>query len=256
MLLVLGELYAEISGDETCLQAVPGGALLRQAQAAHAAGARTRVLGRVGRDAYGRAIRRLGQEYGLEWSLQEDADRPTSLLLAGEVPVAYRAADAHLEPPPESFFEGGRVLHAGAWIFGMDPARTAAAAVFREGLQLGFELSLDLRTARWALKTELAEVLRPFLPLAYMKTDADALEALGLRPGELFQWAHTVLLFTEGKVRRMTLFAESDHECPRTRCADEVYGRFLAGVAGGGEADAAFARALEADRPREKAKDA
>ncbi|HGY10011.1 MAG TPA: hypothetical protein ENK37_08190 [Oceanithermus profundus] len=257
MLLVLGELYAELThSDEACLDVVLGGPLMRQALAARSAGVRTRVLGRVGRDAYGRAIKRLGQEHGLEWSLQEDADRPTSLLLAGEVPVAYRAADAHLSPPPESFFEGGRVLHAGAWIFGMDPARTVAVEVFREGLHQGLELSLDLRTARWALRTELAEVLRPFLPLAYMKTDADTLEALELRPGELFQWANTVLLFTEGKVRRMTLLAESDHKRPRTRAADEVYGRFLAGVARGEESGAALEQALRTARARGKAKDA
>ncbi|GEM90688.1 hypothetical protein [Oceanithermus desulfurans] len=257
MLLVFGELYAELTNSgEACLEVALGGPLLRQALAARAAGARTRFLGRVGRDGYGRSIRRIGQHHELEWALQEDGERPTSLWLGGDPPVAYRAADAHLEPPAESFFEGGRVLHAGAWAFGMDPARTTAAEVFREGLHQGLALSLDLRSARWALRADLEEVLRPFLPLAYMKADAEALEALELRPGELFQWANTVLLFAPGKVRRMTLFEEEDLALPAGLHPDEAYGRFLAGASRGREPEAALAAALEGGdgtlRPKEK----
>ena len=257
MLLVFGELYAELTNSgEACLDVASGGPLFRQALAARAAGARTRFLGRVGRDGFGRSIRRLGQEHDLEWALQEDGDRPTSLCLEGEAPVAYRAADAYLSPPSEAFFEGGRVLHAGAWIFGMDPARTTAAEVFREGLHRGLDLSLDLRTARWALRADLEEVLRPFLPLAYMKADAETLEALELRPGELFQWANTVLLFAPGKVRRMTLFDEQDQALRAGLHPDEAYGRFLAGASRGLEPEAALAAALEGGeetlRPEEK----
>ncbi len=256
MLLVFGELYMELIDSKGCLEVEPGGPLLRQALAARAVGARTRFLGRVGRDGFGRGIRKIGQERELEWVLQEDGDHPTSLCFAGDPPVAYRAADAFLEPPPESFFEGGRVLHAGAWAFGMDPGRTTAAEVFREGLHQGLALSLDLRSARWALRADLEEVLRPFLPLAYMKTDAEALEALALRPGELFQWANTVLLFAPGKVRRMTLFDEQDSKLPRGRSSDEVYGRFLAGVSEGRDPDDALAAALKRPPHSTRKKDA
>ncbi len=254
MLLVFGELYAELSDSEgACLQVDLGGPLLRQALAARKAGARTRFLGRVGRDAYGRVIRRLGQENELEWALQEDGEHPTSLLLGGDPPVAYRSADAYLSPPSESYFEGGRVLHAGAWVFGMDPGRTTAAEVFREGLHQGLALSLDLRAARWALRADLGEVLRPFLPLAYMKADGWTLEALDIRPGELFQWAQTVLLFSEAKVRSMTLFEERDHRLRGDRGSpDEVYGRFLAGVSNGLDAEDALAKAIESGTAADK----
>lgn len=256
MLLVFGELYTELkNAEEAYLDVAPGGPLLRQALAARALGARTRFLGRVGRDGFGRDIRRLGQQHELEWVLQEDSDHPTSLWLEGDPPVAYRAADAYLSPPSEAFFEGGRVLHAGAWVFGMDPARTTAAEVFREGLHRGLALSLDLRTARWALRADLEEVLRPFLPLSYMKVDEEALAALGLRRGELFQWANDVLLFAPGKLRRMTLFDERDLPLPAGLHPDEAYGRFLAGVSQGQESEAALQAALasgEEARPQEK----
>jgi len=248
MLLVFGELYAELTAvDRDRLRVRWGGRLLRQARAARGAGARVRVLGRVGRDGYGRTIRQLGAEAGLEWSLQEDPDHPTSLLLEDGAPTAYRAADAQLEPPPESFFEGGSLLHAGSWIFGLDPARTVADEVFREGLRRGLGLSLDLRSARGAFRASPEEVLRPFLPLSYMKVDAETLEVLGMRPGELVSWAGQVLFFAGDEVRLMSLFSEQRRPLDGARSPDEVYGRFLAGVVAGREAEAALERALGPD---------
>ncbi|WP_457629382.1 hypothetical protein [Oceanithermus sp.] len=247
MLLVFGELFAELSeADDGRLEVAWGGPLLRQARAARARGARVRVLGRVGRDGYGRAIKRLGQESGLEWVLQEDGDHPTGLLLHDPVPTAYRAADAQLEPPSDGFFEGGRLLHAGSWVFGLDPARTTASEIFREGLRRGLVLSLDLRAARWAFRAPPDEVLRPFLPLGYMKVDDEATEALGMRPGELVQWAGQVVFFTGGEVHLMSLFDERRWPLPAGAGPDEVYGRFLAGVTAGREPEAALEQALEA----------
>ncbi|WP_457629914.1 carbohydrate kinase family protein [Oceanithermus sp.] len=248
MLLVFGELYAELLAEgEGRLRPAFGGALLRQALAARAAGARLRFLGRVGRDGYGRAIRAELSAAGIESALQEDEDHPTSLLLEGGEPVVYRAADSQLRSPGDPFFEGGALLHAGAWIFGLDPARTAAVEIFREGLRRGLTLSLDLRVARWACRGELEEVLRPFLPLGYMKTDAASAAALGLKPGELFQWAGQVLYFDDGTVRRLSLFDESGHRLPPGVAADEVYGRFLARVSAGEGPDEALAASLQAD---------
>jgi len=245
MLLMFGEVYAELEArQDDSLQPRFGGALFRQAQAAAEAGARTRLLGRVGRDAYGRQVRvGLG---AVESFLQEDDDHPTSLLLLGEENVAYRMADAQLSYPGDSFFEGGELLHAGAWIFGLDPARTAAVEIFREGLRRGLTLSLDLRVARWAFRGELEEVLRPYLPLGYMKVDAETLAALGVRPGELFQWAGQVLYFDGGQVRRMSLFDEKSYPVPAGLTPDVVYGRFLARAHAGDDADEALQKALAA----------
>lgn len=251
MLLVFGELYAELEEEgDGRLRSAAGGALLRQARAARAAGARLRFLGRVGRDGYGRSIRDALAEAGVEAALQEDEDHPSSLLLAGGEQVAYRAADAQLQPPGDAFFEGGALLHAGSWIFGQDPGRTTAIEVFREGLRRGLTLSLDLRVARWAYRGELEEVLRPYLPLGYMKVDAEAAAALGIKPGELFQWAGQVLYFDDGTVRRLSLFDEKSHRMPAGADADEVYGRFLARVAAGDEAEAALAAALKPVRKK------
>jgi len=246
MLLLFGELYTELAttkGDS--LRPLLGGALLYQARAARSAGARLRLLGRVGRDDYGRAIRGEVASAEIEAVLQEDADHPTSLLLAGEGGVAYRTADAQLQPPGDSFFEGGSLLHAGAWIFGQDPGRTTAVEVFREGLRRGLTLSLDMRVARWAFRGEIEEVLRPYLPLGYMKIDSEAAAALGIKPGELFQWAGQVLYFDEGSVRRLSLFDEKSHRMPTGVTADEVYGRFLARVSLGDEAEEALKYALK-----------
>ncbi len=255
MLLVFGELYAELETEKSGrLRPALGGALLRQARAARAAGSRLRFLGRVGRDDYGRAIRAELADAGVETALQEDGDHPTSLLLVGEEQIAYRTADAQLRPPGDAFFEGGTLLHAGSWIFGLDPGRTVAVEIFREGLRRGLTLSLDLRVARWACRGELEEVLRPYLPLGYMKVEAEAAAALGIKPGELFQWAGQVLYFDDGTVRRLSLFDEKSHRMPAGADADEIFGRFLAGVGAGDEADAALQAALGAVKKRGRTK--
>jgi len=253
MLLLFGELYVELEKTaQDRLRPSYGGALVRQARAARAAGARLRLLGRVGRDGYGRAIRAELAAAEVEAVLQEDDEHPTSLLLAGEGSVAYRAADAQLQPPGDSFFEGGSLLHAGAWVFGQDPGRTTAVEVFREGLRRGLTLSLDLRVARWAFRGDLEEVLRAYLPLGYMKIDVEAAAALGVKPGELFQWAGQVLYFDEKTVRRLSLFDEKSYELPAGASPDDVYGRFLAAAAAGAEADAALRSALDFARKKRR----
>ncbi|WP_457636748.1 carbohydrate kinase family protein [Oceanithermus sp.] len=255
MLLLFGELYAELEQEnDGCLRSFPGGAMLRQVRAARAAGARLRFLGRVGRDDYGRSIRAELVEAGVEAMLQEDDDHPTSLLLAGGEQVAYRSADAQLQPPGDAFFEGGTLLHAGSWIFGLDPGRTTAVEVFREGLRRGLTLSLDLRVARWAGRGELEEVLRPYLPLGYMKVDAETAAALGIKPGELFKWAGQVLYFDGGSVRRLSLFEEKSYRIPSGTGPDEVYGRFLALASAGEEAEAALTGALASLKKKKRRK--
>jgi len=257
MLLIFGELYVELKSTKNDrLLTTPGGALLRQAQSARAAGSRLRFLGRIGRDGFGHDIRAEMTAFEIETVLQEDSDNPSSLLLMTEnEKIAYRAADAHLLPPSDAFFEGGSLLHAGSWIFGLDPGRTTATEIFREGLRRGLTLSLDLRVARWAFRGDLEEVLRPYLPLGYMKIDAESAGALGIKPGELFQWAGQVLYFDDKNVRRLSLFDEKSHRLPAGVSADEVYGRFLALVGSGEEAEVALQAALKSLRARKKAKE-
>ncbi len=255
MLLAFGEALIELSGDGDGSNALlsevnhftprPGGAVLKQALAAARQGARVRLLTRVGRDAYGGVVRRTLAEAGVEGVVQEDPQLPTSLQLVGADAVAYRMADAQLEAPPESFFEGGTLLHASAWPFGLDPARTTAVKLFREGIRRGLALSLDLNYQPWAFRGDLLEVLRPFLPLSYLKVSEEALNLLDLRPGELFQLAHTVLYFRDKGLKLINLFGEHAFDAPPKGQEDAVYGAFLARIVGGADPEEALKAALE-----------
>ncbi len=251
MLLVVGEalieLQAEAGGpfsESTAFAPRPGGAALKEALSAQAEGARVRFLTRVGRDAAGSWIKKTLQASGLELSLQEDPDHPTSLRLLGPDTLVYRAADAQLEAPGEAFFEGGRTLHLTAWPFGLDPGRTHAIKTVREGIRRGLSLSLDLNYHPRAFRGEFLEVIRPFMPFSYLKVDEEAAGHLGLKPGELFQLAGTVLFFRKNKVRLLSLMEERDYPLPEGAEPEAIYGRFLARVARGEEPEAALKAGL------------
>ncbi len=76
-----------------------GGSAANAAAWATAAGARSGVVGRVGDDLSGRALRRELEERGIRASLAVDADLPTGCVLAfGERIIAERGANARLAP--------------------------------------------------------------------------------------------------------------------------------------------------------------
>lgn len=250
MLLVIGEALIELEGgasfEQSAFKPRPGGAALLEAVSAAEAGAKVRFLTRVGRDAAGAWIKATLAQSGLEAQVQEDHQHPTSLALTGPDTLFYRAADAQLDAPGEVFFEGGTTLHATAWPFGLDPARTHAVQTFREGIRRGLALSLDLNYHPRAFRGDLLEVIRPFMPFSYLKVDDEAARMLGLKPGELFQLAGTVLHFRPGRVRLLSLMDETDHPLPEEADPEEVYGRFLGHLAKGAEAPEALKAAIQA----------
>ena len=76
-----------------------GGSAANAAAWAAAAGARSGVVGRVGDDLSGRAVRRELEERGIRASLAVDADLPTGCVRAfGERVIAERGANARLAP--------------------------------------------------------------------------------------------------------------------------------------------------------------
>jgi len=250
VLLVIGEALIELEGgasfEQSAFKPRPGGAALLEAVSAAEAGAKVRFLTRVGRDAAGAWIKATLAQSGLEAQVQEDHQHPTSLALTGPDTLFYRAADAQLDAPGEVFFEGGTTLHATAWPFGLDPARTHAVQTFREGIRRGLALSLDLNYHPRAFKGDLLEIIRPFMPFSYLKVDEPAARALGLKPSELFTLAGTVLFFREERVQLLSLMDESEAPLPPNVPAEAIYGRFLAAIDGGAEAAEALSAALEA----------
>ncbi len=251
MLLVVGEALIELQAESegafspaTAFAPRPGGAALTEALAAKAGGARVRFLTRVGRDAAGGWIKKTLQQAGLEATVQEDPAHATSLRLQGPDTLIYRAADAQLEEPGEAFFEGGTMLHLTAWPFGLDPGRTHAIKLVREGIRRGLALSLDLNYHPRAFRGDFLEVIRPFMPFSYLKVDEEAAGHLGLKPGELFQLAATVLFFRSGRVRLLSLLEEQDFPLPEDAVPEAIYGHFLARVAGGEEPEAALKAVL------------
>jgi len=251
VLLVVGEALIELQAEspgpfspDVAFQPRPGGDALTEALAAQAAGARVRLLTRVGRDAGGGWIKKTLQQSELETALQEDPVHATSLRLRGPDTLIYRSADAHLEEAGEAFFEGGTMLHLTAWPFGLDPGRTHAIRIVREGIRRGLALSLDLNYHPRAFRGEFLEVVRPFMPFSYLKVDEEAAGHLGLKPGELFQLAATVLFFRQGRVRLLSLLEEHDHPLPEGAEPEAIYGRFLGRVAQGEEPEAALKNVL------------
>ncbi len=253
MLLVVGEALVELEAEregpfseDARFTPRPAGAAYKEARAAAGVGARVRFLARVGRDAAGSWIKRSLGEMELEAPVQEDPAHPTSLVLTGPDTLIYRGADAHLEPAGEAFFEGGTMLHLTAWPFGLDPGRTHAIQTVREGIRRALALSLDLNYHPRAFRGDLLEVIRPFMPFSYLKVDDEAARMLGLKPGELFQLAGTVLHFRPGRVRLLSLMDESDHPLPEEADPEEVYGRFLGHLAKGAEPPEALKAAIQA----------
>jgi len=253
VLLVVGEalveLVAENEGplsEDTRFVPRPGGAAYKEAKAAAETGARVRLLARVGKDPAGAWIKRSLAGGELEAPLQEDPTHPTSMVMRLNDLIIHRGADAHLDPAGEAFFEGGTMLHLTAWPFGLDPGRTHAIQTVREGIRRALSLSLDLNYHPRAFRGDLMEIIRPFMPFSYLKVDEDAAALLGLKPGELFQLAGTVLFFRPGRVKLLSLMDESEHPLPEDADPELVYGRFLGRLAQGAEVAEALKSAIEA----------
>jgi ribokinase len=128
---VMVDVTASGSGHSARIGIAAGGAALNAAVSAAARGASSRLVGRVGDDLAGRAIRAALAERGVEAELSVDAEAPTGtfLLVAGEI-RADRGANARFEPDdlPERL-EADAILVSGY----LPPATVAAALERAEG---------------------------------------------------------------------------------------------------------------------------
>jgi sugar/nucleoside kinase (ribokinase family) len=111
----------------------PGGSAANAAVWARAAGASAAVVGRVGDDFAGRALKAALEERGVEALLAVDNDAPTGAVLSlGETIVAERGANARLAPVdlPDRL-EAGSVLVSGYALLHQDTEPAARAALDR-----------------------------------------------------------------------------------------------------------------------------
>ncbi|MEX0817301.1 MAG: PfkB family carbohydrate kinase [Gaiellales bacterium] len=110
-----------------------GGSAANAAAWAAAAGARAGVVGRVGDDFAGRALRRELEERGVNARLAVDAHLPTGCVLTlGERTVAERGANARLGPGDvPSALDAGAVLISGYVLLHDDSGAAGLAALER-----------------------------------------------------------------------------------------------------------------------------
>jgi sugar/nucleoside kinase (ribokinase family) len=111
----------------------PGGSAANAAAWAAAAGARAAVVGRVGDDFAGRALRRELETRGVDARLAVDADLPTGCVLTlGGRTIAERGANARLDPSDvPSALEAGALLVSGYVLLHEDSEAAALTALER-----------------------------------------------------------------------------------------------------------------------------
>lgn len=148
----------------------PGGAPANVAVAAARLGAETAFMGKVGRDGFGRYLRQVLRDNGVDDTCLVEDTRPTTMAIvsvdsAGEREFRFiRGADASLTPSEiqEGIIAGSRFLHFGSVGLTADPARTATLAVIHAAQDLGVPVSYDpnYRPALWNSETEAVEWMR------------------------------------------------------------------------------------------------
>ncbi len=155
--LAVGDLMLDVvvsgRGHDSLARVAPGGSAAIAAAWAVEAGAEAAVVGRVGDDFAGRALREALERsgVGVEVSLDPDAPTGTFLLVDGDI-LACRGANARLSP----HLLPGRLEADAILVSGYLPAETVAAALARA-------------RARWI-------ALSPG-PLSYLPAGANALLA-------------------------------------------------------------------------------
>jgi len=124
-----------------------GGSAANAAAWAAAAGVRAGVVGRVGDDFAGRALRRELEARGLDACLAVDADLPTGcVLVLGERIVAERGANARLAPSDlPAALDAGAVLVSGYILLHEDSEAAGRTALEGSG---GAWVAVDAASAR------------------------------------------------------------------------------------------------------------
>jgi ribokinase len=124
---VMVDVAAAGSGHAAAIEVSAGGSAVNAAVAATASGADATVIGRVGNDLGGRALRAALEDRGVRAELSVDADARTGTFLVVDGQIrADRGANARFEPAHLPELEADVVL-----VSGYLPAETVAAAVER-----------------------------------------------------------------------------------------------------------------------------
>lgn len=269
--VVVGDVMLDVSVDAGQLarggdvhgrvSARPGGAGANAAVWAASAGARTRLVGRVGDDLAGRLLREAVEERGVDAALAVDPEAPTGTLLAvreaGERSmVADRGANARLaeEDLPETI-EAGAVLVSGYLVFHPGSRPAAEAAIDRARAN---HVAVD--AASWPLIRDLGparffQAVRGATLLLANEAEADALTglaaeeaavALAERAGSaaVKRGAGGAVLATrDGVIRMPSPRAEA---IDPTGAGDAFDGVLLASLAAGASPEEAVGRACDA----------
>ena len=156
----------------------PGGAPANLAVAAARLGASTAFIGKVGADAYGKYLRTVLEENGVDTQgLLEDPKEPTTLAVVSVDETGERSfsfyrdpsADVNLKPEeiPAALLKDTRVLHFGSVSLTAEPARSATLHAARTARENGCLVSYDpnYRASLWSSQEEAVRVMKAALPL-------------------------------------------------------------------------------------------
>ena len=180
-ILTIGELLIDLTqtgvnpAGVPLFAANPGGAPANAAVAAAKLGAKTAFTGKVGRDGFGRYLRQVLRDNGVDdRGLREDS-LPTTMAIVsvdstGERDFRFvRGADAALtaEEVDETAIASSKILHFGSVSLTAGPARAATIFAARSARRSGVLVSYDpnYRPALWNSEAEAVEWMKLPLPL-------------------------------------------------------------------------------------------
>ena len=153
----------------------PGGAPANVAVAAARLGAQTAFLGKVGTDGFGRYLREVLVENGVDTSCLLTDSAPTTMAVVTLSPEGERSfqflrgADSNLSPDEVDvrLIEGAKVLHFGSVSLTAGLSRSATIFAARHAHQKGVLVSYDpnYRASLWRGEEEAVQWMRIPLPL-------------------------------------------------------------------------------------------
>lgn len=270
-LVTMGELLVDLTqvgvqeNGVALLAANPGGAPANVAVAAARLGLKPAFIGRVGQDAFGKNLRGVLHENGVDTTgLSADDSVPTTLAVvtvndAGERSFAfYRSPGADLclkaEDVPTELLEGAQIFHFGSVSLTADPCKTAVLESAKKAKAAGAIITYDpnYRPALWDSEARAIAEMRAPLPLVDILKISD--EEVELVSGKTTVEEGAKALLDKGiGLVLITLGAEGVYYATKTFCGrvggfsvkvadtngagDTFFGAFLSRVSARGGVD-------------------
>ena len=179
---------ADDLGEAGTFERYAGGSAANLAANLARVGRRVAFVGAVGRDGFGRFLRRELEPTGLTLRLAERAEAPTTQVTVARTTgtpdfAAYRGADRLLRTAdlPDALLASARLFHTSGFALTAEPARTVLLDAARRARALGATVSLDVNffPASDAQRTRDQAVARTLCALgAFVKCSADDLARL------------------------------------------------------------------------------